>query len=121
MTKHFFLIILLQKVDNVSRFLRYVQPTENEPTLDFLQKTIETRDYFVKLETTAMSPATMLNYMKNIIRYLDYLKTRVDLESSNPELRNRCQIFKEFIQTVRKPVSRSNSQNKVNGSTVHTH
>ncbi|XP_034549552.1 uncharacterized protein LOC117820035 [Notolabrus celidotus] len=102
-----------QEVDNVSRFLRYVQPTGDELTLDFLQKMVETRDYFVQLKNTSMTPATILNYMKNVIRFLDYLKTRVDLECSYPELRNRCQVFKEFIQTVRKQVSRSNTRRTV--------
>ncbi|XP_029903936.1 uncharacterized protein LOC115356811 isoform X2 [Myripristis murdjan] len=49
-----------------------------------------------------MSPATILNYMKNIIRFLDYLKTRVDLESSNPELRHRWDTFVGGMKSVRK-------------------
>ncbi|KAJ4925729.1 hypothetical protein JOQ06_018449 [Pogonophryne albipinna] len=67
-----------QEVDNVSRFLRYMQP-EGEPNLEFLTKTTETMDYMRALINSGLSAATILNYWKNIIRFLEYVKGSVDI------------------------------------------
>ncbi|KAJ4918927.1 hypothetical protein JOQ06_022198 [Pogonophryne albipinna] len=67
-----------QEVDNVSRFLRYMQP-EGEPNLEFLTKTTETMDYMRALIQSGLSAATILNYWKNIIRFLQYVKGSVDI------------------------------------------
>ncbi|XP_022535113.2 uncharacterized protein LOC111194629 [Astyanax mexicanus] len=99
-----------QEVDNVSRFLRFAQPSGDEPTLDFLTRSTETRDFLTRLHNTSMTAATILNYIKNIIRFMDYLKTRLDLGQRDAQLREKCQSFKEMLQTLRKPISKSHSQ-----------
>ncbi|XP_051527929.1 uncharacterized protein LOC127425713 [Myxocyprinus asiaticus] len=95
---------LQQEVDNVSRFLRYLQPVGDEPALEFLTKSTETHDFLMALKSKDMSVATVLNYIKNMIRFLDYLKTRLDLDQKDLQLRKKCQIYKEML------VSKSNSQ-----------
>lgn len=57
-----------------------------------------------------MTPATILNYMKNIIRFLQFLTFEYEFEEADPGHRARCDFFKEFIQTVRKAVSKAHSQ-----------
>lgn len=100
----------LLKIDNVARFLRYLQPEGGEVTMAFLQKSTETREYLICLEQTEMSAATRLNYIKNMIRFVDYLKTRLDMEQEVPNLHTMCQKYKEFLQTLRKPVAKAHSR-----------
>ncbi|KAK9535941.1 hypothetical protein VZT92_005775 [Zoarces viviparus] len=99
-----------QEVDNVARFLRYMQPTGDVPTLDFLKKSTETRDFFQDLKNTDMTAATILNYIKNILRFVDYLRNRLDLAATNSEFRNQCQAYKELVETLRKAISKTNSK-----------
>ena len=100
----------LLKIDNVARFLRYLQPTGGEVGLDFLQKSTETREYLIRLQQTEMSASTILNYIKNMIRFVDFLKTKLDMEKDVPNLHSMCQKYKEFLQTLRKPVSKIHSK-----------
>ncbi|KAI4796482.1 hypothetical protein KUCAC02_026984 [Chaenocephalus aceratus] len=95
-----------QEVDNVSRFLRYMQP-EGEPNLEFLTKTTETMDYMSALNNSGLSAATILNYMKNIIRFLQYVKGSVDLNEDGIKI----QKYIDFLKTMRKPVARKHSGN----------
>ena len=99
----------LSKVDNVSRFLRYLQPCGDEPNLDFLKKSIETQDYLKRLRLTDMSTATILNYIKNMIRFVEFLKTKQDLGKEGTKLHSMCQAYKELLQTLRKPVAKVHS------------
>ncbi len=48
------------EVDSMSPFLRYLQPSGDEPTLDFLTKSKESRDYLARLEDTDMAEAMIL-------------------------------------------------------------
>ncbi|KAJ8287162.1 hypothetical protein GJAV_G00048330 [Gymnothorax javanicus] len=97
-------------VDNVSRFLRYLQPTGDEPTMDFLSRSQQTREYISSLRRMEMTAATIINYMKNMIRFVDYLKTRLNLTITDKDLRDNLQAFKEFLQTMKKPVSKAHSR-----------
>ncbi|KAI4787188.1 hypothetical protein KUCAC02_036630 [Chaenocephalus aceratus] len=93
-----------QEVDNVSRFLRYMQP-EGEPNLEFLTKTTETMDYMSALHNSGLSAATILNYMKNIIRFLEYVKGSVELNEDGIKIKK----YIDFLKTMRKPVARKHS------------
>ncbi|XP_034056694.1 uncharacterized protein LOC117536066 [Gymnodraco acuticeps] len=95
-----------QAVDNVSRFLRYMQP-EGEPNLEFLTKTTETMDYMRALNNSGLCAATILNYMKNIIRFLQYLKGSVDMNEDGIKI----QKYIDYLKTIRKPVTRKHSGN----------
>ncbi|KAJ4921922.1 hypothetical protein JOQ06_022186 [Pogonophryne albipinna] len=95
-----------QEVDNVSRFLRYMQP-EGEPNLEFLTKTTETMDYMRALINSGLSAATILNYMKNIIRFLQYVKGCVDMNVDWYKILK----YIDYLKTMRKPVARTHSGN----------
>ena len=97
---------LPSKVDNVSRFLRYMQP-EGEATLEFMTKTTETMDYMSALNNSGLSAATILNYMKNIIRFLQYVKGSVDMNEDG----NKIQKYIDYLKTMRKPVGRKHAGN----------
>lgn len=94
----------------MSRFLRFVQPSGDEPTLDFLTMSTDTRNFLTSLQRTEMTAATVLNYIKNIIQFLDFLKTRIDLTEAEPQLHAKCQMLKEVLQTLRKPVNKRHSR-----------
>ncbi|KAJ4921913.1 hypothetical protein JOQ06_022177 [Pogonophryne albipinna] len=95
-----------QEVDNVSRFLRYMQP-KGEPNLEFLTKTTETMDYMRALINSGLSAATILNYMKNIIRFLQYVKGCVDMNVDWYKILK----YIDYLKTMRKPVARTHSGN----------
>ncbi len=90
---------LSSKVDNVSCFLRYLQPTGSEPSLDFLSKSRETRDFLIALKHTDMSPASILNYIKSMNRFLEYLTLRLDFKKRDPQLRTNCQSYTNMLKT----------------------
>ena len=104
----------LLKIDNVARFLRYLQPTGEEVGLDFLKKSTETREYLIRLEQTDMSAATILNYIKNMLRFVEFLKTKLDMETDVHNLHQMCHKYTEFLKTLRKPVSKLHSKAVVN-------
>ncbi|KAJ4921923.1 hypothetical protein JOQ06_022187 [Pogonophryne albipinna] len=95
-----------QEVDNVSRFLRYMQP-KGEPNLEFLTKTTETMGYMQALIQSGLSAATILNYMKNIIRFLQYVKGCVDMNVDWYKILK----YIDYLKTMRKPVARTHSGN----------
>ncbi|XP_075968148.1 uncharacterized protein LOC142971481 isoform X4 [Anarhichas minor] len=101
------------KADEKRCFLRYMQPTGDVPTLDFLKKSTETRDFFQDLKNTDMTAATILNYIKNILRFVDYLRNRLDLNATNSDFRNQCQAYKELVETLRKAISKTNSKDSL--------
>lgn len=99
-----------QEVDNVSRMLRYIQPSGDEVSLDFLLKFPETKDYLTQLRRADMGPATILNYIKNMIRFVQYLKTHLNLDAADPDFYRKCQAYLDLLASIRKPVAKSNSK-----------
>ncbi len=97
------------KVDNVSRFLRYLQPTGSEPSLDFLTKSRETRDFLTALKRTDMCPAAILYYIKSMKRFLEYLTLRLDLKRKDPQLRTNCQSYTNMLKTLRKTLFKTHN------------
>jgi len=89
--------------------LRYIQPSGDEVSLDFLLKSTETKDYLTQLRHADMDPATILNYLKNMIRFVQYLKTHLNLTAADPDLYRKCQAYIDLLATIRKPVIKSNS------------
>ena len=98
------------KVENVSRFLRYMQPEGEQINLDLLTKSTETRQFLTDLRRTKMKHATILNYIKNIIRFLEFLNVRLDLNEQDPSLQMKITAFRDFLCTLRKPVSKAHSR-----------
>ncbi|XP_048022493.1 uncharacterized protein LOC125252888 [Megalobrama amblycephala] len=99
-----------QVIDNVSRMLRYIQPSGDKVTLDFLLKSTETKDFLTQLRRADMGPATILNYIKNMIRFVQYLKTHLNLVAADPDFYRKCQAYIDLLTSLRKPVSKSNSK-----------
>ncbi|KAL0185434.1 hypothetical protein M9458_021131, partial [Cirrhinus mrigala] len=91
-----------QEVDNVSRFLR-------EPSLDFLSKNKETEDFLTALKHADLCTATILNYVKSIKRFLEYLTARLDLRKRHPRLRSDCQSFTDILNRLRKRLYKSHN------------
>ncbi|XP_062320472.1 uncharacterized protein LOC134022737 [Osmerus eperlanus] len=96
-----------QEANNVSRFLRYLQPKGDEPNLDFLKKSKDTRDYLTKLRLTDMSAANILLYIDNMIRFVGFLKIKLDLGKEGAELQSMCQAYKDLLLSLRKPVAKA--------------
>ncbi|XP_048011727.1 uncharacterized protein LOC125245171 isoform X2 [Megalobrama amblycephala] len=99
-----------QQIDNVSRMLRYIQPRGDKVTLDFLLKSTETKDFLTQLRHTDMGPATILNYIKNMIRFVQYLKTHLNLVAADADFYRKCQAYIDLLTSLGKPVSKSNSK-----------
>ncbi|XP_073701792.1 uncharacterized protein [Garra rufa] len=98
-----------QEVHNVSRFLRYMQPTGREPSLDFLSKTAETQDFLTALQRADLSPATILSYVKSIKRFLEYLTARLDLRRRDPRLPTNCRCYADLLNRLRKRVYKTHN------------
>ncbi|CAK6983379.1 hypothetical protein F2P81_025524, partial [Scomber scombrus] len=99
-----------QEVDNVSRMLRFIQPNGDEVNLDFLVKSTETQDFLNKLKGAKMGPATILNYIKNMIQFVEYLKTHLNFASADPDFHRKCQSYMDLLKSLRKPVAKANSK-----------
>lgn len=102
--------LLSSQVDNVARMLRYIQPTGDEISLDFLIKSSETQDFLNKLKEAKMGPATILNYIKNMIRFTRYMKTHLNLAAADPFFHTKCQSYIDLLDTLRKPVAKAQSR-----------
>lgn len=90
-----------------------MQPVGDEPTMDFLTKCTEARDCLTSLQNTGMSAATILNYIKNMGRFMEYLKTRLDLVETDAQLCSKIRSFQEMMHTLRKPITKAHSKEVV--------
>lgn len=97
--------------------LRYIQPTGNEVNLDFLLKSTETMDFVQRLKGVKMLPATIMSYIKNMIRFIQYLKTDLNLATKGPHLPHAVsKIYRAaplFEEAGGKVPQQRNSQKKV--------
>ncbi|XP_048064780.1 uncharacterized protein LOC125279313 [Megalobrama amblycephala] len=57
-----------------------------------------------------MGPSTILNYIKNMIRFVQYLKTHLNLVAADADFYRKCQAYIDLLTSLRKPVSKSNSK-----------
>ena len=80
--------------------LRFIQPNGNEVDTSFLVKSTETQDFIVKLKGAKMGPATILNYIKNMIRFVRYLKTQLHLTAADPDFHGKCQTYMELLNAA---------------------
>uniref|UniRef100_A0A8D3CLM9 SET domain-containing protein n=2 Tax=Scophthalmus maximus TaxID=52904 RepID=A0A8D3CLM9_SCOMX len=96
-----------QEVDNVSRILRYIQPTGKEVHLDFLTKSKEAITFIRELNSVKMSPSTIINYIKSMIRFIEHLKLDLKLAKKDQAFHNNCQKYIDILKTLRKPVLKS--------------
>ncbi|XP_026231674.1 uncharacterized protein LOC113172859 [Anabas testudineus] len=96
-----------QEVDNVSRMLRYIQPTGEEIDMDFLRKGTEVKDYIESLKGAKLVPSTILNFIKNMIRFVQFLAIR---NIDDMEFYMRCYSYVSLLHTLKKPVSKAHSK-----------
>ncbi|XP_070698571.1 uncharacterized protein [Pempheris klunzingeri] len=93
-----------QQVDNASRMLRYLQPSGSDVSMDFLVRSAETQDFLDKLKEAHMAPATVLNYIKSMIRFVLYLKTRLEFAAEDPDFDRKCEAYLNLLKALKKPV-----------------
>ncbi|XP_071341918.1 uncharacterized protein [Trachinotus anak] len=98
-----------QEVDNVSRVLRFIQPSGNEVSVDFVLKSTETKDFFNRLKTAKMCPSTITNYVKRMTRFVQYIGT-LDLPKTEPDFHRKCQAYIELLGALRKTVAKAVSK-----------
>ncbi|KAK2863559.1 hypothetical protein Q5P01_003092 [Channa striata] len=96
-----------QQVENVSRMLRYIQPTGDDISMDFLGKSTKTKDYIVDLKRAQLLPATIINYIKSMIQFVEFLKTR---QVDDQDFRRSCDSYRSLLQSLRKPVTKANGK-----------
>ncbi|KAK1876605.1 N-lysine methyltransferase KMT5A-A [Dissostichus eleginoides] len=97
-----------QEIDNVARFLRYIQPTGDEPNFDFLTNTTDTMNYFQALDNSTLSASTILNYFKNILRFLKFLRGNLELVIP----RELIDKYSDYLVTLRVAHTRRHTQVK---------
>ncbi|XP_047446612.1 uncharacterized protein LOC125011408 [Mugil cephalus] len=90
--------------------LRYIQPEGDEVSLDFLTKSTEASDYLHDLKLAKLSPATILNYIKNMIRFVQYAKTFLHVAAKDPDFHRKCQTYIDYLCVLRKSVAKENSR-----------
>ena len=87
-----------------------MQPTGDEVTIDFLEKSTETMDFLKALKAAKMGPATVLNYIKNMIRFVNYLTTYLNFDAEDPDFKRKCSSYIGLLRNLRKPVAKSNTK-----------
>ncbi|MBN3318784.1 KMT5A methyltransferase, partial [Atractosteus spatula] len=93
-----------QEVENVSRFLFFMDQTA--PSLNFVKDIRKTRDFFNQMKTVGLSHQTIANYIKNINRFLRYILNATNVRVMDPTLAN----FIINFQSILKDVQRKNSK-----------
>ncbi|KAL6116501.1 uncharacterized protein ACO6RY_14496 [Pungitius sinensis] len=96
-----------REVDNASRLLRYLQPTGDVATLDFQAKSADTRDFLGRLISAGMSVASTLTYIRNILRFVDHLRSRS--YPSVSDLETKCWAYAGQVEGFRRVMSKSPS------------
>ncbi|XP_072563179.1 uncharacterized protein [Paramormyrops kingsleyae] len=103
-----------QTVENVSRFMFFVNP--EEPSLEFLREREKTKLFFRELTEAGLSRQTQVNYMKSLKRFLKYHTVATDLRCDNIALWNEAMFFVEYLgslqQSSAKLVSKEMTQRR---------
>ncbi|XP_039598343.1 uncharacterized protein si:dkey-23a23.2 [Polypterus senegalus] len=102
-----------QEVDNVSRWLRYIQPEAVEPTLDFLHEKVKATDFLKALKESLCCLSTRLNYIKNMIRFVKYVQVTLEYSKEDPQLNQRCRDYIDCLKVARKPIAREYNMEEV--------
>ncbi|XP_028296774.1 uncharacterized protein LOC114458554 [Gouania willdenowi] len=93
-----------QEVDNVSRYLYYVDP--QTPSLRFVMNREKLRAYMCELSDAKLSKQTQLNYLKSLKRFLYFHTVNTSLSRDDVELHAQCKGFMEFIGLRQKVCSK---------------
>lgn len=65
----------------------------------------ESQDFLNKLKGAWTGPNTILNDMKNMNRFVQYLKTHLNFAAGDPDFHRKCQAYIDLLNTLRKPVA----------------
>lgn len=60
-----------------------------------------------------MNASTVLNYIKNLIRFVKFLKIKPELQELDVAHFSRCERFRDLIHILRKPLFKLLSQHTV--------
>nr|XP_023668575.1 uncharacterized protein LOC111844373 [Paramormyrops kingsleyae] len=103
-----------QEVENVSRFMFFVNP--KEPSLEFVREREKTKLFFRELTEAGLSRQTQVNYMKSLKRFLKYHTVATDLRRDDIALWNEARFFVEYLgslqQSCAKLVSKEMTQRR---------
>lgn len=75
--------------------------------MDFLTKSKEAITFIRELNSVKMSPSTIINYIKSMIRFIEHLKLDLKLAKKDQAFHNNCQKYIDILKTLRKPVLKS--------------
>lgn len=94
-----------EEVDNVSKVLRYIQPTGDDISLEFLQNTAMLKKYFKQLKRAGQSMSTRINYIKSMILFVKFI--RLSHGPSDLSIIDKCSSYLEFLEGLREPMSKA--------------
>ncbi|OCT60497.1 hypothetical protein XELAEV_18046524mg [Xenopus laevis] len=104
--EYFFNTALL--VDNVSRWLHFVNP--NEPSTSCIHNIERSMEFFREIGASAASRATARNYMSGVKKCIAYVTSEDQLLEEDPSLRGSIQKFLKSITEVQKSICRGASK-----------
>ncbi|XP_053577382.1 uncharacterized protein LOC128666681 [Bombina bombina] len=87
-----------QEVESVSRFLYYMDPADANTS--FFSNIPQTREFFSTLESVGMSQQTVANYIKNINRFVRYLRLGTNMKFDKPKLYSKALQFEDILRDI---------------------
>ncbi|XP_051809492.1 uncharacterized protein LOC110945292 isoform X2 [Acanthochromis polyacanthus] len=97
-----------QEVDNVARFLFFMDPAE--PSLMFVREREKTQEYLRKLSDAKLGNRTQLNYLKSLKRFLNHRITNTDMFRTDAGLHNEAKQYTDFIGSLQKQLAKGISK-----------
>eukprot|EP00079_Xenopus_tropicalis_P020136 XP_012810709.1 PREDICTED: uncharacterized protein LOC100492708 [Xenopus tropicalis] len=103
------------EVDNVSRWLYYVNP--NEPSTSCIHDIERSMAFFHEIGASAASRATARNYMSGVKKFISYVTSEDQMLEEDPSLRGSISKFLKNITEVQKSICRGAGKEKYVGRT----
>ncbi|KAG7500483.1 death domain-associated protein 6-like [Solea senegalensis] len=89
------------EVDQVSKYLRYLQPSGDILTLDFVTKSAETTGYLQKLKCMGLSTKSLVSHTRSIIGFFEFLRTHPYLKQKDTQLRTMLATTEMMLRSLR--------------------
>lgn len=89
-----------QEVENVARFLYYVDP--QAPSLEFVRNRDKISQYLRELSEARLTKQTQQNYLKSLKRFLKYHTINTNLRHEDQPLFEDCKHFIDFLGSLQK-------------------
>ncbi|XP_041443933.1 uncharacterized protein LOC121402107 isoform X2 [Xenopus laevis] len=96
------------EVDNVSRWLHFVNP--NEPSTSCIHNIERSMEFFRVIGASAASRATARNYMSGVKKFIAYVTSEDQLLEEDPSLRGSIQKFLKSMTEAQKSICRGASK-----------